>query len=882
MVFGGILLALLALLLTAIARSSWWSALLGDPPERPWDWVERIGWITGALGLPISIIFGLLTLRSGSSAVTAEAHQAPAPATAETTEPEPAQILDRDRERAALVTRLTEPRGRVVIVRGDAGVGKTTVVRAALDEVRRRTAGLRVVEHEATPDVRLDVRTLIDDIEAGAAPPAREGQSSPARLEASLEHLGDRPVVIVIDSAEHLVNPGDNRLADVDLDEAFEVIATRQRHRVWIVLVTQVDPGSPEQRTWPSAEEPVVVTKLPYDCFVSYLGELDRDGALGLTSLPDGLLTTLHHRLQGNLLLAELLYAALLIDTGFGVRSLIKQLATLPPKNIPRFLIGLVAGGLGPVQHRVLEALTAYATPVPERAVLALLDDRGEDEVRNALNVLVSRRLVRRTSEGGYFLPHLVAGWAAERIAGHGPGHEKRWSYLLHRAADELTLLRDPHPRGVNDLRIHFAELNALMRAGLHRPAYELIEDIDAVLRAWNYGSLLLPHREALRSRLGDEYFEMANDNALGDLYAREGKFAQASDAYGRALDHANTLNDVGARTKIHANMAAMYWEVNRTNDAYSQFVYALDEAERQGDIWVKMGALEGLANCHRRWGQYEKAIGCAEKALEIPLLPEFPSTDDARDFGSTRRIALALRLSRWYAELGRSDDAVRLLETAEREEAARDDRWFLASCLDGRADLYLGSQVGWAIETAGQAVEQALRTSDPLSLLQARTTLCLAYLRTGRVDEAAYEIERAARYRRTGRSLLVPALEALLARELRDVGRAEVLFARLHEEAEHRLMPDRTDETTWDLRDFTAWDAKAFALCGLLLDSHDGLADAIEAFGKARALTPPTPILVDRLRFLLERLDRCGRRPGRLRDVMDVLATSPSRRTES
>lgn len=879
--YSAVLLAFLALLLVTVARSSWWTALWGDHPEEPWDWVERIGWITGALGLPATILFGILTWRSGQSAVAAPL--VPAQSTEERPRPEPSRILDRDEERAALAARLTADQGGVLIVRGEPGVGKTTVVRAVLEELRQRTADLRIRLHEATPDVRIGVRTLIDDMEDDAAPPAaaRAGESSLARLETALEALGNRPVVIAVDCAENLVNRNNNRLVDVDLDEAFEVIATRSRHRVWIVLVTQVDPGSPEDRTWPSAEGPVVITKLPYDCFVSYLGELDRDGALGLTALPAGALATLHRRLQGNLRLAELVHAALLTDPGFGVRTLIDQLIKLPPKDVPRFLTRLLVRGLGPVQRRVLEALAAYATPVHDAAVAALLQDRGADEVGNALSVLMSRRLVRRTPHGRYFLPRSGPDWASEGVAGHDPAGEERWSDLLHRAANELTLLRNPQPRSIDDLTVHFAELGALMRAGLHRPAYELIEAIDGVLRTWNCGFLLLEQREALRSRLGDEHLEMANDNELGDLYAREGRFAAASDAYGRALDHAFSLDAVSARTKIHANMAAMYWEVNRTNDAYGQFVHALDEAERQGDVLVRMGALEGLANCHRRWGRYDEAMGCAEQALSLPKLPEFPNTGDAREFGSSRSVGLALKLSRWYAELGRSDDATRLLEAAEREEAERDDRWLLAACLDGRADLYLGQHVGWAVEAANQAVEQAVRTRDPITLLQARTTLAVAYLITDRVDHAAHEIARAARYRREGRSLLVLAIEALVARELRDLGRAEVLFARLHKDAMNRLKRDRKDPTTWDLRDFNAWDLKAFALCGLRLDSQDGLEEAMEAFCKARALTPPTPVLVGRLRFLLLRLDQCGRRPGRLQQVLDVLADAESRQAD-
>ncbi|PZG17776.1 tetratricopeptide repeat protein [Nonomuraea aridisoli] len=873
--YGTITIVLIASIVAGGARWGWWQALAGDRPEDPWDWVERIGWITGVLGLPATILFGVLALRSDRKP------EDPPPPAPDRHRSE-ARLLDREKETDDLHRRLLEGPWGIVVVGGTSGVGKSKLVNTVLDELELERPELRVHRHEATPDVRLDVKTLIDAIEGdGASPIARRhGESSLARLEVALEALDDRPVVVLVDCAENLVNRNRDQCVDIDLDEAFEVIATRPRHRVSVVLVTQVEPGSPQGHTWPSTARRVWVEQLPERFFFDFLRGLDRNGALGLASLPKATLQVLSWKLQGNLRLAELVHAVLMTDSGFDARTLAEHLSLMPAKDVPQFLTRTLLRGLGPVQRTVLEALAAYATPVDAAAVAILAEEHDLAAIGNALGALADRHLVRSTSNGRYYLPRSGPDWLSEDIAVEDPTSGERWPDLLHRAANALTGLRHQNPRSVDDLRVHFAELAALMRAGLHRSAHELVERIDAVLREWNCGFLLLAQREELRDKLGVTRLEMANDTALGDIYAQRGQRDAANLAYGRALRHADELEDADSVIRIHANMAAMHWEFNRTQEAYCEHTYVRDAALRLGDLPVVMGALEGLANCHRRWGRYAQAIACAQEALGLAQSPEFPTDEPARNFASSRTVNLALKLARWHAELGRTAEAWRYMEAAEREEAERDDAWLLAACLDGRADLHLTTQPGWAIEMADKAVEQAVRTRDPVILLQARTTLCVAYLKIDKVDEAAYEIDSAARYRRGGRSLVVLALLALVAREQRDVVKAKKLFAQLYGDAMGRLRLDSDDPTARDDRDFTAWDFLGFALCGLRLDEGD-LDEAVAAFRKARSLTPPTPGLVERLRFMLQRLDRCARPPGRLRPAIEALSDTETRPAE-
>jgi tetratricopeptide (TPR) repeat protein len=275
------------------------------------------------------------------------------------------------------------------------------------------------------------------------------------------------------------------------------------------------------------------------------------------------------------------------------------------------------------------------------------------------------------------------------------------------------------------------------------------------------------------------------------------------------------------------------------------------------------MGALEGLADCYRRDGRYDEAIWSARLAQDLSQLMAFPDASSAAEFSAMRRVFLSLKLARWYAELGDLKTANDWMNAADVAAAA--DEWLRPACLDGRADLLLAEgKPGPAIEMARKAVDHALATQDPITLLRARTTLCVAHLRTGQMGEARREIDRAARYRRRGHSLLVLALQALVTRHAGDPEAADGLFQRLENESKRRLDADDYD--------FAARDLLGFAISGQALDGKADLGDAVAYFRTARERTPQTPGLVERLRSLLEVLDSCGPRPGTLRLAIDAL----------
>ncbi|AVT29587.1 hypothetical protein C6361_08875 [Plantactinospora sp. BC1] len=777
-------------------------------------------------------------------------------------------LLDRKSETRGLRTRLTDGPWGVVVLRGRRGVGKTRLVDAVLAELSREqqtTATLRIRRHDVNPVTRLDVRALVHSVEGGSDPPPSgpPGLPSLVGLEAALRRLGDGRVVIVVDSAENLLDPATLKLVDPDLDDALELLATEPGHRVTVLLVTQLDPTSSSDGIWPTAEDPIFVGKLPRHDFFDYLAFVDRTGVLAPAGLPEEARRMLYDRLQGNPRLAELAYGVVAVaESGLNLSALVGRLRLQQAKDVPAYLTRLLIDGLSPVRRRVVEALAAFATPVPAHAVTGMLGDESPARVRQALSVLAADRVVHQVAPDQYFLPFHDHQLVLSRI----PDEAARFD-LLHRAAFELSPLQCRTPQRIADLRVHFAELDALLGAELPDAAYEMIEAIDDVLREWNCGYLLLDQREAVQGQLNDDHLEMANDNALADIYLSRGRLGEAYAAYGRALKVADIRRDETNRMRIYANFGGLYWEQNDTDRALGYYELARDEARRLGSAMVQMGALEGIADCHRRRGRYDLAVTCAEEAMALPGSPNYPGTDEAGRFATSRTVAIAIKLARWHMELGQIEIARQLIQKADTAAGSLNG-WLRASVLDGQADMLLDQgELEQAEAAALVAVEQALLLHDPVTLLQARTTLCVTYLRTDQIEKARREIERAGRYRRRGRSLIVLALGALLARQTGDPPLADERF--------QRLLVEATDRVERDPEDFGAWDFQGYAICGKLLDSQQNLDGAVHAFRLARSLTPSTPRLVGRLRFLLDQLDHLSHWPRRLQPAIDALSGS-------
>jgi tetratricopeptide (TPR) repeat protein len=191
--------------------------------------------------------------------------------------------------------------------------------------------------------------------------------------------------------------------------------------------------------------------------------------------------------------------------------------------------------------------------------------------------------------------------------------------------------------------------------------AFDAVRFLDRFLRQWNCSDLLLEQRKTLRGKLESKDRELANYNALGYACASRGRYAEAAEAFEDALMLLGHSNDPTAGHKVLINLANLWLEQNDTWKAADLYRRAL--SEELLDIEDRAVASNGLADCHRRWGDYDAAIALSTEALEY-----------ARGVDSPLAVRIALKLARWCCELMRLDDANELLQLAEATATQRAD----------------------------------------------------------------------------------------------------------------------------------------------------------------------------------------------------------------
>jgi len=281
------------------------------------------------------------------------------------------EMLDRGPQRHDLRAALTGKSGQIVIVSGAVGVGKSMLVNKVVGDLQK-AGHLHAVYREALASVPLDVRTLTEAMAARGSATVDEawrGESSVARFEAALGAARDRPLVIVIEQAENLLEPSNRHLRDLDLDEAFEILATDGRHRVSIVLVTRAWPEASSRSLWLSKAHLIPVRDLPVAQLIEYVARLDGRRSTGILDLPREELESFFQALScnpGNVSLAHTVIG--LADIGMDAAELAANLTQQQARDVPRYLAGLLVEDLPNARQQVLNALVAFGIPVDSTA----------------------------------------------------------------------------------------------------------------------------------------------------------------------------------------------------------------------------------------------------------------------------------------------------------------------------------------------------------------------------------------------------------------------------------------------------------------------------------------------------------------------------------
>jgi tetratricopeptide (TPR) repeat protein len=750
---GPLLIAAVASALIALGtHRGWWQAIAGHRTAS-WNWVERVSWLCAIISTLLTVWYEQRARRTADGddrritsigffnivRVFGDDRRTPQPQPARETAAEIPlrnQPVNHDPERVQLEEALNAPGSAVVLVYGAAGVGKTTLVDGVLD-----LTGLDSTSetYDLTGGGEFGAAELVRVIGKDLSAPAIGLRDDMLQwLDVSLETADDPALAVVIDGAQHLLELDTNHIADLELNEALAAVAARRSRRVKVILITHEQPVAAQDSTWTSGDAVLIpVRKLSPSYFAGYLRILDPADSADLHKDAD----RWHDVLQGLPRNANLLWAALILARGRrSPDDLFRELDRSARKDMASTLARMVVGYLSLPQRRCIAALVAYDMPVNAHDVRELLGTgNSPGRVERQLLELAEHHIIARLPTSARYCvtdPEIVA--ALER-------DDDELDNLRRDAALALSYRRKPQAQvhRPGDLAVELTELRITLRNHDWMAAYERIEQIDSHLVRWNASGLLVEAREKVVDNLEDRFEELRNYNALGYAHASRRELVEARQAYRKALELAKAqYRPDELRRTIYTNLGHLAWQTNDTSEAEKQYRRALKLADRDDDDADRIVALSGLSDCRRRQGDHRQAVELGERALTL-----------AQTSGNrTWQVDLGIKVARWLSEQNRRPQAWALMVQAGKV-AREQPLGLIARCYDGETDLLLdGDDISGAKASAGEALRRALDSHDPVTVLQARTTLAMAHLRLGELDPVRAAIDRAiGRLRRGG-----------------------------------------------------------------------------------------------------------------------------------
>ena len=647
-------------------------------------------------------------------------------------------FVGRDRELAAVLSGIAaaKPDGRLVVVEGEAGIGKTRLAEVVADDLRRRHAV--VLATRAYPgEAAIAYGPIADLLRTGLAATGGAGRVSaldPTAL-GEIARLVDLPAALR-GSARPARDAGEHarvRLLEAIADALTALASGPLPGLVWIDDLHHADESTRQAVTYLARR----LQDRPIGLLVAWRREdLTPDGlatAGDLVRVPGVVVLTLDR--LGRAAIAELVRASAgEAGSNEGITDARIESVVADSEGLPLLVVEtLAAEGLatGTAPRGVDDLLRERIASVGETAgqvlaaaavigrsfdltTLRQTSGRSEEETVNAVEELMRRGIVREIAGGSPGSVRYDFSHGRLRDAAYESTSLARRRLLHRRTAGALRL--DLVGVGRDDIW-HIARI-----AGHERAAGRTTEAAEAYLEAADRAEAVFANREAI------EHLEAAL--ALGrpdgaDLRSRIGELRARLGEYSAAI-------------------------------AALETAAALATADRLPAIELMLGRV------HRRRGDLAAAASHLEAALAGPDLP------------SALRVRALVERSRVALQAG---------DLGIASATAREARTTAASAGDphgaGVAERLVGlvAQASGDLVTARQAFERSLALADddpdPTAAIAATTALALALAGDGEVDAAVETAGRAIEAcRRIGDRHLEAAVENHLADLLHAAGR--------------------------------------------------------------------------------------------------------------
>ena len=659
---------------------------------------------------------------------------------------------------------------RAIVLEGEAGIGKSTLWRTAVDAARAgalRVLAARPAEAErglAFAGLGDLLEPALQDVLPELPPPRRRAlevallvEESPAAVDpralgvavrSALEVLAtDQPPLVAIDDVQWLDRSSESALAFAfrRLESAARVLLARR-------VAEGIVPSELEVALGPDRVERVRVGPLSVGAIQTLLRErLDR-------VFPRPTLLRIHDMAGGNPFYA--------LEIG---RALSPELDPTHPLPVPETLEGLLSARLGGLPHETREALIlASALGSPS---LKLLRAAGVGE--DALEPAVAARVVEHEDGTVRFTHPLLA---SVLYLGLSPGERRRAHRFLagvvvdglERARHLALSTEGPDPEIAAALEEAAA---AAARRGAMVAAAELGEHAlrltpvtavdDEHRRAIAVGQAHLAAGQVDRARMLGQALLDKNQNGAARaetlVFLSELESGPLQDRIALRRD---ALRDESVpaelRLRIHQRLALEVRFFDGRSAAERHARAALELAEEVDDASLKSGALAALAMLEFQAGDPD-ALGRAQKAYELAI--------DTGDAGEQAWAGFCLaHVLVWSFDLR---GARRQLESIDREWSARDER------VSAQAHWYLSLIELWAgrLDRASECAERAREigvlygrgeTEDPQNLFP----IALVHAHRGELESAREAAEVGLRLAEAFGALLpgFPAVLGLVA----------------------------------------------------------------------------------------------------------------------
>jgi len=520
--------------------------------------------------------------------------------------------------------------GQTVLITGEAGVGKTTLVKQFSDRLSESQAGdPLVVEGVCKPGQQptyyafreiLDslpteptISQLRPDSESTAAASTAELQQRRESLFADIADqfrsvAADRPVVVVIEDL-HNADRG-----TVDLFEHLIEEVGRWSHPMMFVGTYRTGTAENNPRV-PEITEKIADTGRGTILELESLDAADvktlLTALLDIDQIPDSFVQEFYDHTGGTPLFVTELAHHLLEEAG-PIQSAEDLPADLRELSVPETVEQAVADRITALPDDVQDVLSTGAILGIEFSfdVLREAIDRSVDSLIACVNTLVDRKIWTRSAGQIEFLHGVVREETLAAI-------EQRERERIHRrVADAIeTVYADNTTEHAGELAYHYEQIGAHTTAvALYQQAAERAANAYA-----NQDAIDQYERAISLARTHDAPSESLIElcAAAGDTLRLLGKYDRAREHYQTALDHSRTTGDCPDEAAILNNIGHTYFYIGEFDEAREYYQRSLETAAQLGEETQKIDRLTNLGVIAARKGAYDSARAHYEEALE-------------------------------------------------------------------------------------------------------------------------------------------------------------------------------------------------------------------------------------------------------------------------